>query len=197
MQRKVCNISVSVALAVLRAGKSLTQVYPELASLRAYRAHHPLLRVYTVTRNGRTVWLTWKQYNILRYAERSEHRNRRLRLEAIAKACQCSIATVSRALRRFDLWRFFDLATWVGRKGGVWVQTRAKVGRSEEADANLARARHTYQSRKIARDWLSQQIILRERELRLWVKARRKSPMKLHHSWVVTSGSMDAMFYQS
>jgi len=157
---------------------------PSLASLRAYRAHHPALRVYTVTRNGRSVWLTWKQFAILRYIDQSRHRYRRLRLQDIAKACGCSPATVSRTLVRFDLWRFIDYVALVGRRGGAWVYTRM---RDSESEANIARARHTLQSRKVARSWLAR--MLRIREWRIRREARRKP-----HRWVVTRGSMDAMF---
>lgn len=155
----------------------------------------------TVTRNGRTVWLTWKQFSILCYIERSEHRNRRLRLADIAKACKCSTATVSRVLVRFDLWRFIDYVALVGRAGGAWVMTRIKVSRSEEAEANLARGTHTYQSRRIARTWLATRIRIQQWADRRKEKERKKTLLKLqsplHSQWVVTSGSMDAMFSKS
>jgi hypothetical protein len=161
---------------------------PSLASLRAYRAHHPSLRVFVVERNGRSVWLTWKQLTILTYIDRSRNRNRRMRLADIAKACGCSAATVSRTLVRFDLWRFIDYVALVGRRGGAWVMTR--IQRHLEADANLARARATLESRKVARSWLAR--MLRIREWRLRREAKRRPPKP--HRWVVTTGSMDAMF---
>jgi AraC-like DNA-binding protein len=161
---------------------------PSLATLRAYREHHPSLRVFVVERNGRTVWLTFKQLQILHYIDRSEHRNRKLRLADIAKACGCSVSSVSRTLVRFDLWRFIDYVTLVGRRGGAWVQTR--IARHQEQDANLARAKHTLQSRKVARSWLATQIRLREYRLRRLLKMRPKAPPIR----VVTTGSMDAMF---
>ena len=161
---------------------------PNLATLRAYRAHHPSLRIYIVERNGRSVWLTFRQLSILQYIDKSAHRNRRLTLTAIAKACHCSTATVSRTLVRFDLWRFIDYIALVGRKGGAWVMTR--IARHEEADANRAGALHTLQSRKVARSWLATQIRLRAYRYRHEWKQRPKAPPK----WTVTTGSMDAMF---
>jgi hypothetical protein len=162
---------------------------PEIASLRAYRAHHPSLRVYVVERNGRTVWLTFRQLSILQYIEQSRNRNRRLTLTAIAKACHCSPATVSRTLVRFDLWRFVDYIALVGRRGGAWVMTR--IDRHSEADANRAAAKHTIASRKVARSWLATRIRLRQWRERLEYKQRPKAPP----TWRVTTGSMDAMFY--
>ena len=161
---------------------------PWLASLRAYREHHPSLRVFVVERNGRTVWLTFKQLQILHYIDRSEHRNRRLRLVDIAKAVGVHVSTVSRTLVRFDLWRFIDYVTLVGRHGGAWILTR--IARHQEADANLAAARQTIQSRKVARSWLATQFRLRTWRYRREWKQRPKPP----HIWRVTTGSMDAMF---
>lgn len=172
---------------------------PKMATLRAYRVHHPFLKVFVVQRNGRCVWLTWKQLMILRYFESSHHRSpstatkpRKLRLADIAKACGCSTSTVSRTLLRFDLWRFFDYITFVGRRGGVYVKTRHAIAKSDEADANLSGARITYQSRKIARSWLATQIRIKEFRYRMMLKMRpKKIPI-----WRPTSGSMDGMFWK-
>jgi hypothetical protein len=161
---------------------------PQMATLRAYRSHHPSLRVFLVERNGRTVWLTWKQLQILNYVDSTHHRNKWLTLSQIAEAVRCSISTVSRTLVRFDLWRFVDYLSVVGRYGGIWVKTR--MGRYQEADANAAGAKHTLQSRKIARTWLATKMRLREWRKRLELKERPKPP----HRWTVTSGSMDGMF---
>jgi len=163
---------------------------PNLATLRAYREHHPALKVFVVERNGRTVWLTFKQLQILQYIDKSNHRNRRLRLVDIAKAVGVHPSTVSRTLVRFDLWRFIDYVTLVGRHGGAWVMTR--IAKHQEADINLAAARHTLQSRKAARSWLATEIRLRGYRLRQALKARPKAPPR----WAVTTGSMGAMFYQ-
>ena len=160
---------------------------PALASLRAYRTYHPSIRVYVVERNGRTVWLTWKQFTILQFIDQSRNRRKRLRLQDIAKACQCSAATVSRTLVKFDLWRFIDYVALTGRLGGSWVYTR--VHRDEEAEANRAGAKHTLESRKAARSWLAQQVRLYQWRLR----AEWKRRVRVHRYAPVTTGSMDAM----
>jgi ABC-type uncharacterized transport system, periplasmic component len=161
---------------------------PNLASLRAYRSYHPSIRIYVVERNGRTVWLTWKQLMILRYVDRSYVRRRRIRLADIAEACHCSPATVSRTLVRFDLWRWVDYIAIVGRGGGAYVFTR--VHKHDEQDANLARAKVTLQSRKVARTWLATRVRLLEWRHRMEDRIRSK----IYVAPRVTTGSMDAMF---
>src|SRR4029077_15254412 len=51
-------------------------------------------------------------------------REKRDTLERIAAVVGCSRATVSRFLRRLDLWRFIDLVTLRGRGGGTFIFTR-------------------------------------------------------------------------
>ena len=96
----------------------------DVASLRAYQAHHPDAAIYTVTYRGRTVWMTSKQRAIWSEAQKYWHRGKRDTLERIATIVGCSRATVSRFLRRLDLWRFIDLATIRGRNGGTYIFTR-------------------------------------------------------------------------
>lgn len=96
---------------------------PESA-LRAYQAHHPDAAIYTVTYRGRTVWMTSKQHAIWYEAKQYNHRDKRDTLQRIADVVGCSKATVSRFLRRLDLWRFIDLATIRGRNGGTYILTR-------------------------------------------------------------------------
>jgi hypothetical protein len=69
---------------------------PGIQHLRAYRHYHPATRVHVVEANGRTVWLTDKQYNIWCFVRASHHRKVKLRLAEIAANCLCSRATVSR-----------------------------------------------------------------------------------------------------
>jgi DNA-binding MurR/RpiR family transcriptional regulator len=92
--------------------------------LRAYQAFHPDAAIYTVTYRGRTVWMTSKQQAIWHEIQKYWHRGKRDTLRRIADVVGCSRATVSRFLRRLDLWRFIDLATIRGRTGGTWVFTR-------------------------------------------------------------------------
>ncbi len=96
----------------------------DTAALRAYQAFHPNAAIYTVTYRGRTVWMTSKQQAIWHEARKYWNRGKRDSLQRIANAVGCSKATVSRFLRRLDLWRFLDLATIVGRNGGVYIFTR-------------------------------------------------------------------------
>lgn len=161
---------------------------PSNTALRAYREYHPGMRVFLVTRNGRTVWLTWKQREILEYIDKPNRRNRWLTLEQIAEAVHCSKSTVSRTLVRFDLWRFIDYLSVVGRYGGIWARTR--VGRYREEDANLAAAKHTIASRKAARTWLAKHLRLYEFRKRWELKQKRGKPRQ----WVAESGSTDGMF---
>jgi hypothetical protein len=94
------------------------------ASLRAYQHHHPDAAIYTVTYRGRTVWMTSKQRAIWSEVQHYWRRGKRDTLQRIASAVGCSRATVSRFLRRLDLWRFIDLATLRGRGGGTYIFTR-------------------------------------------------------------------------
>lgn len=96
----------------------------DIAALRVYQAHHPDAAIYTVTYRGRTVWMTSKQRAIWSEAKQYHHRDRRDTLERIAAKVGCSRSTVSRFLRRLDLWRFIDLATIRGRNGGTYILTR-------------------------------------------------------------------------
>lgn len=168
--------------------KSMRLGDPATAALRAYREYHPSIRIFLVERNGRMVWLTWKQREILEYVDSTHHRNKWLTLQQIATAVGCSVSTVSRTLVRFDLWRWVDYIAVAGRYGGIWVKTR--MGRYQEGDANASGARHTIASRKIARTWLATKMRLREWRKRLELKERVKKP----YDPPVTSGSMDGMF---
>ena len=93
-------------------------------SLRAYQAFHPNAAIYTVTYRGRTVWMTSKQQHIWHEVQKYWRRGQRDTLARIAKITGTSKATVSRFLRRLDLWRFLDLATIRGKGGGTYIFTR-------------------------------------------------------------------------
>jgi len=95
-----------------------------VSALRAYQAFHPDAAIYTVTYRGRTVWMTSKQQAIWHAVQKYWRRGTRDTLARIAAEAHCSRATVSRFLRRLDLWRFIDLATMRGRGGGTYVFTR-------------------------------------------------------------------------
>lgn len=95
-----------------------------ISTLRAYQHWHPYAAIYTVTYRGRTVWMTSKQHAIWYEVKKYWHRGKRDTLARIAKIVGCSRATVSRFLRRLDLWRFIDLATLRGKYGGTYVYTR-------------------------------------------------------------------------
>lgn len=77
-------------------------------------------------------------------------RSKRTTTREIGLQAGCSTASVSRFLRKLDLWRWIDLATMVGRRGGVWVFTNRH--KAKDRDMWLAGARHTWASRKRARD---------------------------------------------
>ena len=96
-----------------------------VSALRAYQAYHPNAAIYTVEYRGRTVWMTSRQQAIWREIQHYWRRGKRDTLARIAAASHCSRATVSRFLRRLDLWRFIDLVTMRGRNGGTWVLTRS------------------------------------------------------------------------
>jgi hypothetical protein len=95
-----------------------------VGTLRAYQHWHPYAAIYDVTYRGRTVWMTSKQRAIWAEVCKYWKRGKRDTLARIAGVVGCSRATVSRFLRRLDLWRFLDLATIRGRHGGVYIFTR-------------------------------------------------------------------------
>ena len=95
-----------------------------VGALRAYQAFHPNAAIYIVTYRGRTVWMTSRQQAIWHEVQKYWRRGKRDTLARIASVTGCSKATVSRFLRRLDLWRFIDLATIRGRNGGTYVFTR-------------------------------------------------------------------------
>ena len=95
-----------------------------IGTLRAYQAFHPDAAIYTVTYRGRTVWMTSKQQAIWHEVQKYWRRGQRDTLSRIASIVGCSKATVSRFLRRLDLWRFIDLATVRGKGGGTYIFTR-------------------------------------------------------------------------
>jgi len=98
-----------------------------MGSLRAYQAFHPDAAIYTVTYRGRTVWMTSKQRAIWHEVQKYWRRGQRDTLARIANKTGASKATVSRFLRRLDLWRFIDLATIRGRNGGSYYFTRWNI----------------------------------------------------------------------
>jgi hypothetical protein len=118
-------------------------------ALRAYQAFHPDAAIYTVTYRGRTVWMTSKQQAIWHEVQKYWHRGKRDTLARIAGLVGCSRATVSRFLRRLDLWRFIDLATLRGRNGGTFIFTRQTPPLQE-----IPR-RWTMSARKRVRDYLA------------------------------------------
>lgn len=104
--------------------QDLQQFGGATVALRAYQHWHPYAAIYTVTYRGRTVWMTSKQQAIWHEVQKYWKRGKRDTLARIATIAGCSTATVSRFLRRLDLWRFIDLATIRGRNGGTYVFTR-------------------------------------------------------------------------
>ena len=154
---------------------------PGIQHLRAYKHHHPQARVHVIEVNGRVVWLTGKQYDIWCFVRASHHRKVKLRLVDIAKACHCSRATVSRFLSRLDLWRFVNVVSRVGRLGGVWILSRKAPGTTAEADANLAGAKHTLRSRRIARNrmWI---------EFRRYLEGHRQDALKARPQYTPSPG---------
>jgi len=95
-----------------------------MGALRIYQAFHPDAAIYPVTYRGRSVWMTSKQRAIWSEVQKYWKREKRDTLERIATVVGCSRATVSRFLRRLDLWRFIDLVTLRGRGGGTYIFTR-------------------------------------------------------------------------
>lgn len=147
------------------------------AALRCYRAHHPDARVNLVTFSGRTVWMTQKQYAIWRVVLDYKQRNRVTSLANIArKAAQyhygqrISISTVSRFLRKLDLWRFVDVLTVTGRLGGTAIFTRHS--KTSDREPWLAGARQSWASRRKARD----RMMLRWRAI--WDDRKSPGPAK-------------------
>lgn len=120
----------------------------DIGALRAYQAYHPNAAIYTVTYRGRTVWMTSKQRAIWHEAQKYWQRGKKDTLERIAKVVGCSRATVSRFLRRLDLWRFIDLVSMRGRNGGTVILTRADP-------YNEKPQRWTVSARKRIRDMLA------------------------------------------
>jgi len=94
------------------------------ATLRAYQHWHPDAAIYSVTYRGRTVWMTSRQQAIWHEVQKYWKRGKRDTLARIATIVGCHRSTVSRFLRRLDLWRFIDLATIRGKGGGVYIFTR-------------------------------------------------------------------------
>jgi hypothetical protein len=116
--------SATVMAAINDNRKSVQYGGGQIGSLRAYQAFHPNAAIYVVTYRGRTVWLTSKQQAIWHECQKYWNRGKRDTLARIAKVVGCSRATVSRFLRRLDLWRFINLMTVRGRHGGTYVLTR-------------------------------------------------------------------------
>ena len=120
----------------------------DVSALRAYQAYHPNAAIYTVTYRGRTVWMTSKQRAIWHEAQKYWKRGQKGTLASIAEIVGCSRATVSRFLRRLDLWRFIDLVTMRGRNGGTVILTRSDP-------YNEKPQRWTMSARKRVRDLLA------------------------------------------
>jgi transcriptional regulator with XRE-family HTH domain len=68
--------------------------------------------------------MTSKQQAIWHEVQKYWRRSKRDTLARIAAVVGCSKATVSRFLRRLDLWRFINLATIRGNGGGTYIFTR-------------------------------------------------------------------------
>jgi transcriptional regulator with XRE-family HTH domain len=68
--------------------------------------------------------MTSKQRAIWHEVQKYWRRSKRDTLARIAAVVGCSKATVSRFLRRLDLWRFINLATIRGHGGGTYIFTR-------------------------------------------------------------------------
>jgi hypothetical protein len=131
-----------------------------IGTLRAYQAFHPDAAIYDVTYRGRTVWMTSKQRAIWHEVQKYWHRGKRDTLARIATIVGCSRATVSRFLRRLDLWRFIDLATIRGRNGGTYIFTRVdpyneKPRRWTYGKRERIRAALTHRIRRGMREGLS------------------------------------------
>jgi hypothetical protein len=68
--------------------------------------------------------MTSKQQAIWHEVQKYWRRGKRDTLARIAAVVGCSKATVSRFLRRLDLWRFINLATIRGKGGGTYIFSR-------------------------------------------------------------------------
>lgn len=170
-------------------------VGPESA-LRAYQAFHPDAAIYTVTYRGRTVWMTSKQQHIWHEVQKYWKRGKRDTLARIATIVGCSRATVSRFLRRLDLWRFIDLVTLRGRNGGTYIFTR-------KDPYNETPRRWTMKAREAVRNLHAAYIRRRMQESLEPLLARYRQPRKpVPPYWMdavqtgFLTGSTDATFIQ-
>jgi hypothetical protein len=127
----------------------------DIGALRVYQAYHPGAAIYTVTYRGRTVWMTSKQRAIWSEVQHYWRRDKRDVLQRIANVVGCSKATVSRFLRRLDLWRFIDLVTVRGRTGGTYIFTRRDLDVPQKRWTMSARERiRRYRAHLIRKDAL-------------------------------------------
>lgn len=177
--------------------------HAELAALRAYQTYHADATIYTVAFAGRTFWLTGKQLSLWHQIMRPSIRGRRTTLDAMAERAMCSRATVSRFLKRLDLWRVVDVATMPGRRGGTYILTVHK--RMDDASIWLSGAKPTYASRRIARDRIAQAIRRLQLNRLKPILARYRLPPRPWHTrmgggWLSTNqptllgGNTDATF---
>jgi hypothetical protein len=95
--------------------------------------------------------MTLKQFAIWREIQQYRQRGKLLTLGRIAETVGCSRATVSRFLRRLDLWRFIDCFSLRGRGGGVIIMTRRDPFVEEDAMASGARITRKTRNRARAR----------------------------------------------
>ena len=165
-----------------------------IGTLRAYQAFHPTAAIYTVTYRGRTVWMTSKQQHIWHECQKYWRRGTRDTLARIAKVVGCSRATVSRFLRRLDLWRFIDLVTLRGRHGGTYIMTRP---------LNEPYQRWTISSRMQARDRMAGYIRLKAMRILEPLLEKYRQPRAVRPRWWETAtqgtlkiGSTDATYWQ-
>jgi hypothetical protein len=142
-----------------------------VGALRAYQAYHPDAAIYTVTYRGRTVWMTSKQQHIWHEVQKYWQRGKRDTLARIAGIVGCSRATVSRFLRRLDLWRFIDVVTLRGRNGGTYIFTR-------KDPYNETPRRWTMSARERIRNLRAAYIRARLREALEPMLARYRQPRK-------------------
>jgi hypothetical protein len=163
----------------------------DVAALRAYQAYHPNAAIYTVTYRGRTVWMTSRQQAIWHEVQAYWKRGKRDTLARIAKVAHCSRASVSRFLRRLDLWRFIDLVTVRGRNGGTWIMTR----RTNEPYQKWTLSARNRARQALARALRKQQLARLEPNLHR-LPPRRKLPdwWKEASQQAYRIGSTDATF---
>jgi hypothetical protein len=169
------------------------------ATLRAYQHWHPNAAIYTVTYRGRTVWMTSKQQHIWHEVQQYWKRGKRDTLARIASVVGCSRATVSRFLRRLDLWRFIDLVTLRGRHGGTFIFTR-------KDPHNETPKRWTMSARERIRNLRAMYIRMRSERwlepLRAEYRKRRGQPIATPAEWqsalqgAYLIGSTDATYWQ-